>query len=155
MNNKQELYSLINSLLEKNGFVRKKDDWFLESDECVSILGLGKSQWSGQYAIVLSVSVKAISNMKFPPPHKGHIHGFSLENIASNKKKLRDALNFEVRMPVEREKTIASAIEKKAIPFLKEISTIKGIKRSIVNVKDLEFHVLLKLREFLSTFKER
>jgi len=80
--NSNELYKLLNLLLCPEGFVRKKDAYYRDHPDFIVCLGVGKSQWGGQYGSTMGCFYKAFLKEKkgFPKFYQAHVR-FSLRNF--------------------------------------------------------------------------
>lgn len=153
LNNTKELYTLLDTLFLPYGFIRMKDTYYYSTDECICFFSIGKSQLgAGRYDHVMGCFFKAIMNKKedFPVYYKNHLK-YSLRELA-NMKLVKQVFDFEnhTYKGNEREKIIERLIEKKAIPFLKKISTKDGILEAVDEYKDLKYRITGDLAEYLN-----
>ena len=99
LSTKRELVNLLDSLLAPHGFKRKKEDWYRDNGACVSIIGLGKSFYGGQFSIGLAFLLKEANPelLPFPPFHLCHFRK-ALELVVTDPQGLKTALNLENSM---------------------------------------------------------
>lgn len=153
LNNTKELYSFLDKLFIPNGFYRKKDTYYYSNEECICFFTIVKSSLGGgRYDHVMGCFLKElmINKEDFPKYYTNHLK-FSLRHIA-NKKLVQQVFDFENHSYKnnEREKIIETLIEKKAIPFLKDISTKQGITKAVVKYKDLIHYMKGDLQSHLN-----
>lgn len=105
--------------LERAGFLKKSQSWFLNGKDVVLVINLQKSDWNEAYYINIGIWLKALGDMAFPKENQCHLSyraeslfpeqrelillGCSLEK--SNPQMLIDLSNF---------------FENRLIPFLHE-----------------------------------
>ena len=58
ISSKRDLISVLGGLLVPHGFVRVKDDWYLDNGECIAVIGLGKSFYGGQFSLGIDILLK-------------------------------------------------------------------------------------------------
>ena len=152
LNNSKELYIFLDKLFFPQGFCRKKDTYYFTTDECICFFSIGKSSLGGHYDHVMGCFLKKlmINEDNFPKYNMNHLK-FSLRELANRKivKQVFDFENHEYKND-EREKVIKNLIEKKALPFLKEISTQKGILDAVEKYKDLKYWMKGDLGSYLN-----
>lgn len=69
ISSKRDLIRILDGLLMPHGFVRKKDNWYLDNEECVAVIGLGKSFYGGQFSVGIDMLLKKLRPdlLPFPP----------------------------------------------------------------------------------------
>lgn len=148
--NEVELVRLIEVQLSVHGFKRNKKIWFLESEDCYSVLELDKGTWGGNFHLDLSVIIKAIS-IAPPTPNRGEILGWDIESLMPDPLAVKSALNLSdlTMTNSEKEQVIVGALQEYAIPFLKRIRTIEGLKDELIQNKRMRYHTSLALWNYL------
>lgn len=149
--NGKDLYNLIDSLLKPKGFVRKKDTYYLHTSECLCFFSIGKSPFGGHYDHVMGCFLREILKLKdeFPKYYKNHLK-FNIADIAS-KEIVKRAFDLENKEFVkdEREIIIKDLIKNCVIPFLSDVSSVKGIMKALKKYKDLKYYVVSDLQDYL------
>ena len=151
INNKKSLVSLINSLLEPYGFKRVKDDWYLDNIECISVIGLGKSLYGGQFSIGVALLLKQLSPTLLPYP-SFHLCNFrqNIKFIVAAPDELTAALNLENDLlSIDRLRVITEAVVKYAVPFILRLSTKESILLKMQHDEDFSSYCRLELKEFI------
>jgi len=125
ISNQKELYAHIDKILKPYGYIRKKETWYLHTEECICFLTIGKSPFGGRYDNVMGCFLKELydSTDMFPKYYKNDLK-FGIGDIA-NKELVKKVLDLENRdfIDTAREETIKDLIENYIIPFLKDVST--------------------------------
>jgi len=151
LNNTKALFDFLDKLFIPEGFYRKKDTYYFSTDECICFFSIGKSPFGGYYDHVMGCFLKVLMETKeeFPAFNKNHLK-YSLRELA-NKNLVKQVLNFEKHTykENEREKILERLIKSKALPFLKEVSTKKGILEAVEKYKDLKYLIKGDLADFL------
>jgi len=119
LSNTKELYTFLGKLFIPHGFCRKKDTYYLSTDECICFFSIGKSSLGGNYDHMMGCFLKELMIDKddFPKYNMNHLK-FSLRELA-NRKIVKQVFDFEnhAYKNEEREKVIKDLIEKKTLPF--------------------------------------
>lgn len=147
--NKRDIIKLLDALLTTHGFVRTKDDWYLDNQECVSVFGLGKSFYGGQFSLSMGILLKELRPqlLPFPPYHLCHFRGFALEFLMPNQTVLKAALNLENDISnSERVNSISVSINKYALPFILPLNSKQVIAQKIKTDEDFEPYCNLELK---------
>lgn len=152
LNNTKELYIFLDKLFIPHGYCRKKDTYYFSTIDCICFFSIGKSSLGGHYDHLMGCFLKElmIDKDNFPKYNMNHLK-FSLRELA-NRKIVKEVFDFENYMYKndEREKIIERLIEKKALPFLKEISTKSGILNAVNKYKDLKYRMKGELGTYLN-----
>jgi len=145
------LYAFLDKIFNPNGFIRKKDTYYLQAEECICFFSIGKSQFGGRYDHVMGCFLRELHPKEgdFPKFYKSDLK-FSLREL-SNKDKVKKIFDFENQdfSGSQRELIIEDLIINKAIPFLKDVSSIQGIKNSVKKYKDLRYSITGELMDAL------
>lgn len=151
ISNGKELYRFLDSLLVPNGFVRKKDTYYLNTDECICFFSIGKSDLGGHYDHAMGCFLKEIMNEAngFPKYYKSHLR-YSIDSFIGRGMS-RQVFDLENRAYVkdERENIIKEIVEKYVIPFLKKLSSKKGIIDALAEYEDLKYRAIAILKDAL------
>ena len=153
--NKKDLFGIVNSILKPQGYIKKGDTWYLHTEECICFFVLEKSPFAGRYEDLMGCFVKKIfqSTDKFPPYYKKNL-GYNLDQFIG-KDKARNMFDLENQKYSndKRELEIKEVLVSFILPFLKDVSSEKGILKSIKKYKDLEYYVDGELSELLTQIK--
>jgi Domain of unknown function (DUF4304) len=149
--NEKELYKFVDSLLSPEGFIRKKETYYLNYPEFIVFFVLLKSEWGGQYGSAMGCMYKELLKEKteFPRFTKGHIR-YSPSHFVDEDllKRVFDLENNEFKGE-ERELLIKEIIELYVLPFLKEISTVEGLKMAMDKYEDLHHYARVSIKDAL------
>ena len=147
--NKRELIRLLDILLLPAGFVRSKEDWYLDNRECVAVIGLGKSLYGGQFGLGIDLLLKELRPelLPFPPCHLCHFRGLALEFLLPDGERLKAALNLENDLSsAVREEVISNAITKYAVPFVLPLNSKQVLAQEIKTNEDFKPYCRLELK---------
>jgi hypothetical protein len=118
--------------MEKAGFQKKSDCWYLRTQDAVLVANLQKSDYGDQYYVNLAVWLKALGDSTFPKEHHCHIR---LRAVALDRDRQeyweREVFNLEnkdIQDPV-RSELVQSFLVTRAIPFLLSCGSLAGLKR--------------------------
>ncbi|MFT3948783.1 MAG: DUF4304 domain-containing protein [Agriterribacter sp.] len=148
--NQKQLYKCIDEILKPNGFIRKKDTWYLHTTECICFIIFAKSPYAGRYGELMGVFLKEINNEgDFPSYEKAHLK-YNIKWLMDSEK-VKQILNLENNefKDNERENAIRNILENYAIPFIRKLSTKQGIINAISEYDDLVYYARLSLKEKL------
>ena len=111
--------------LKSARFIKKSGSWYLENDETILVVNLQKSNYGDQYYVNLAVWVKALGDATYPKENKCHIC-LRIDSLVDEKA----VKCFDGEKSLSQEKRaalITGLMESKAIPFLMECASLKGI----------------------------
>ena len=148
LSNKRDLVNLLDALLVLRGFRRKKDDWYRDNGACMSVIGLGKSFYGGQFSIGLAFFLKEANPelLPFPPFHWCHFRK-ALELVVPNPQELKTALNLESAMGSDqRTYLITQAVTQVAVPAILQFNSEQNIAQQIITNEDFEPYCKLTLK---------
>lgn len=149
--NKKNLYDIVDSILKPQGYINKKDCWYLHTEECICFFLLEKSPFAGRYEDLMGCFVKNIfeSTDKFPKYYKKNL-GYALEFFIG-KDRARDLFDLESEncSKEEREAEIKSVLINYVLTFLNDVSSEKRILSSIKKYKDLIYYIDGDLSDYL------
>jgi len=152
ISNRKKLYNFIDAILKPLGYRRKKDTWYLHTDDCICFLSICKSPFGGYYEDVMGCFLKEIYDEQdeFPRYYK-HNLVYGIDNVAGNEI-VRRAFDLEKGEFInnEREEIIKDLIENYVVPFLKDVSTKAGIINAVKKYKGLNKRMDLKIKKALS-----
>ncbi|MBP7515762.1 MAG: DUF4304 domain-containing protein [Flavobacteriales bacterium] len=147
--NEADLVRLLEIHLALHGFKRTKKTWYLESDDCYSLVELDKGTWGGNYHLNLNVVLKAWGAK--PSHDNGELLGWGVEVLMPETLRIREALDLSnmTLTSTERDALLIVALEEYAIPFVKRTSTLEGLKEELRRNKRMRYHTSLILWEHL------
>jgi hypothetical protein len=125
LSSKRDLIRLLDSLLVPHAFVRMKDDWYLDNQECVSVIGLSKSLYGGQFYISIAFLLKELSPelLPCPPFHFCHFRQAS-QFIVPDQQVMKAALDLENDVAsADRLRIITLIVTQFAMPLILRLST--------------------------------
>lgn len=150
--NGKALHDFIDSILKKESFLKKKDTWYLSSEECICFFTLKKSPFGGLYEDLMGCFLKELHTPSngFPAFNKNDLK-FCIDNFVDKElvRRVFDLENNEFKEQ-QREFYINEFFELHILPFLKDVSTKDGIKEAINKYEDLIYYVKGRAREILS-----
>ena len=121
----------LSTLLKTHGFKKKSNSWYLDNEECVSVVNLQKSQYGDQFYINLGIAFKTLGTVDFPAAYKCHVQ-FRLEEAIpdSEQDKYKVAMNMEnhSNFPDDRKAIVSTLMEIYGLPMLRESSSAKGVE---------------------------
>jgi uncharacterized protein DUF4304 len=144
------LTDLITRLVKPAGFKRVRDQWIIESDECVGAINLQKSDYSNAYYLNFALSPRAILPEQIPEWVEFGIHGRVTKLPCSNA--IKDALTFSEDAQVIDETAtaaISACFKECLIPFITSHLTLAALRDFLTT--DLAKHFLTsrRMREFV------
>ncbi|UOQ75089.1 DUF4304 domain-containing protein [Hymenobacter cellulosilyticus] len=148
LNTKRDLVKLLDSLLAPHGFERRKDDWYRDNGACVSVIGLAKSLYGGQFSISLAFLLKDVEPglLPFPAFHLCHFRK-ALQFVVPNPQELKVALDLESPMgSIQRIQLITQAVTEVAVPTILQFNSERGIAQQIATNEDFEPYCELSLK---------
>ena len=114
--------------LEKHGFAKKGQSWYLDGKDAIAVLNLQKNDWADEYFINIGIWIKYLREAEYPKAHECHLsHRVeslfpqemeTIHNGCSLEKGTNDALA-----------KLASFIEIKLVPFLRECTEADNLKK--------------------------
>jgi hypothetical protein len=150
INNGKELVTLIDKLLAPNGYIRKKDTWYLNTSECICFFHLAKSPFRGYYEHVIGAFLKEIMEVPsdFPSFNKSHLKYAAGDII--DEKLVEESFDLENRNTgMDREIKIEKIITDVVIPFVIDVSSKESIKNALKKYPELIYQTKVQLREHL------
>lgn len=134
-----------------HGFKRLKKMWYIETDECYSLIEVDKGTWRTFYYLDLNVVIKALMTKSNPSQTEGDLLGWNVEVLMPDPLKIRTALSLADTSITNKEKDalIVTALEEYAIPFLKRVSTLEGLKEELRQNKRMRYHTSAALWDHL------
>jgi hypothetical protein len=151
LSSKRELLNLLDQLLVPRAFIRVKDDWYCDNIKCVSVIGLGKSLYGGQFSISIAFLLKELSPSLLPYPsfHLCHFRQAG-QFIVPNPEGLKEALNLESSIPTtDRICVITAAIIQCVVPTILRLNSKQVIANEIKTNEDFEPYSSLELKLLL------
>ncbi len=151
ISNGKDLFDLVDELLKKEGFVKKKGTWYRHSQECICFFYLHKCPYGGYYEHVFGFFIKQLNHTgkEYPVFYKCNLK-ISLDEFADKELVMR-VFNLENQEFInkEREFLITEFFELYILPFLKEVSSSEGIISVMSKYKDLIYYVDGEAMEYL------
>jgi hypothetical protein len=146
----KELESRIAALLKSEGFKKKSRTWWIEGDECVSVLNLQKSSWGETYYINCGVVVKHLGGNVRPAISSCHLEG-RMEYLMDNPSSLQPNLEFggDPTMDENKIDTVVRLLQTVAIPVLRSWQTVAGVKKWALAQKELNWLITPEMRGLL------
>ncbi|NJM14277.1 MAG: DUF4304 domain-containing protein [Bacteroidales bacterium] len=145
---------MIGSELKPIGFKKKGNLWFIESSDCFSVLELDKSTWGDQFSILLDVVDKKLNkNIEIPKSTDGSFSAWGLEELLVSKEGFKKNLDLEqdtITTDERKKGNIRSIKMGFGIPFLLEINTVEGLKKTLIKNKRLRYHAILPVWNYLN-----
>jgi hypothetical protein len=159
ISSKRDLIRVLDGLLVPHGYVRAKDDWYLDHCECIAVIGLGKSFYGGQFSLGIDILLKELRPdlLPFPPRHLCHFRGYAVEFLMPDHGPLKAALDLENGLTAtERFRTIETAVVDYAVPFLMPLHSKQALaqayraRRNFKCYCQLDLKMALERQGFLS-----
>jgi len=143
----KDLYGFIDTIMKPHGFVRKKETYYLHTEDCICYLVVEKSPYSGKYGLAMGCFYKKLLDAtdKFPDYGRDNLR-MSVSALAD-----RDTVQrvFDLEdnefIKSERETQIAYLIEKCFLPFLNEVNTKEGIVAAIKKYEGHRYQLMADL----------
>jgi hypothetical protein len=104
--------------LEKAGFKKRGQSWYLNGDDSIVIFNLQKCDWEDSYFFNLGIWLKALGEETFPKYNYTHMY-YRLENFFPEEREILVGLNISTENIKSLEK-IEIFLESKAIPFFRK-----------------------------------
>ncbi len=143
ISNGSELMNLVNTLLLAEGYIKKNDTWYKNSEDCITFLSMGKSPYGGRYEQTFGFFLKDLNETgeEYPVFYKCDLKielGYFVDSDF-----VKRVLNLEVKeFPgTEREFIISEWFDLYIIPFLRDVSSKNGIKHAITKYSDLLYYM--------------
>ena len=112
------------------GFIKKGDSWYFNEAETILVANLQKSNFGKQYYVNLAVYVKQFGEERFPKEHKCHIRIRLDAVVTDGTENIFNAEDTSV-FEEERQNAVAQLMQSKAIPFLRRLATVEGIRQMV------------------------
>jgi len=140
----------ITEVVREEGFKRKGQSWYVESQETVCVLNLQK--YGGWHFINLGVLVKHLDDIPFPKEYQCHLR-IRLCRLFPTEEEFHKYLNFEDEaIPADHKvERICDAIKYRGLPTLLSCTSLQGIKDLLQGERRWKFAVNYKLQELLNT----
>lgn len=139
----------ISEELHPIAFKKQGKTWRHDADECVCLLNLQKSQWGAQFYINLGVFVRRLEpQVANPKEHQCHLR-VRLTDLVPDNAEFEQYLNFENEISEEqRIEEIMRSIRNYAVPWLKSVETVDGIRKAVVTGRRTDI-ISLRLKTML------
>ena len=148
ISSKRDLISVLDGLLVPHGFVRVKDDWYLDNGECIAVIGLGKSSYGGQFSLGIDILLKELRPelLPFPPRHLCHFRGYGVDVLMPNRGSLKAALDLENGLTVTERFCVIETGINDAVPFLMPLDSKQALAQAYHVHQDFECYCNLELK---------
>lgn len=143
ISNGKALIDFIDAILNKHGFVKKKDTWYKHTEDCICFFTMGKSPYGGYYDHAFGFFLKDINKTgkEFPIFYKCDLK-INLQFFADYEL-VKRVLNLENRefKAVEREFLITEMFDLYVIPFLNDVGSKDGVKAAMNKYNNLIYYL--------------
>jgi hypothetical protein len=145
-----QLTKIVSKVMKRYPFVKKGNNWYYTSEECISLFNMQKSMYSSSYYLNISSLIKALedTNISFPKEDECHLRTSLPFKDNNNDISLFFDLEKEIN-DKDRESGIEMVLIKCVIHRIYQISTIKGIKQFCVNNPVVVNSMNIKAKNFL------
>lgn len=153
--NTKDLEAIITAQLKPCGFRKKGSNWYLNTDDCVRMINLQKSEWGGQYYLNTAILVTSLDKEQNPLEYKCHIR-VRADFLVPDKAELSKVLDLENHSVPSKKRAefIAGIISDYLIPFLLSLGTLDSIKEAVLENDIVSCRTTLALKRFLFPEKE-
>lgn len=130
------LAEVIDSILSRQDFQRKKKSWYLLNEETIEIVDLQKSDYGDSWYINLAIYLRSLGVEKYPAEYKSHIRS-RLEMLVDDREDYESLTNLGSTMAEDdRRKRFERYFRGYALPWLnagRDVSSIKdGLKNRLI-----------------------
>ena len=143
ISNGKALTNFIDTILNGQGFIKKKDTWYKHTEDCICFFTIGKSPYGGYYDHAFGFFLKDIndSGTKYPAFYRCNLK-IGLEFFADNElvKRVLNLENLEFKNS-EREFLITEMFDLYIIPFLNDVDSKAGVKSAVKKYDDLIYYL--------------
>ncbi len=150
--NGKALILLIDTILNKHAFIKKKDTWYKHTDECICFFTIGKSPYGGKYDHAFGFFLKDLNKAEkeYPVFYKCDLK-IGLEFFADTElvKRILDLENQEFQN-TEREFLITEMFDLYITPFLDEVGSKEGIKSAVKRYDNLIHYLKIDALNYLN-----
>jgi hypothetical protein len=154
--NGKELRTFIDNLLKPHGFIRMKDTWYLNTDECICFLVVSKSIYGGRFESGVGCFYKKVFKGEelYPVYYKSNLR-YGIDDLVGGHigdDIVKKAFSFRHQdfTGQQREEIVANLIENYVILFLLLITTGDGIKKAVKKYRSLKNRIDGETLEALS-----
>lgn len=138
------------------GFVKKSNNWYLETEETILVVNLQKSQYGEQYYVNCGVTLKSFGGDPFPKEHLCDIR-FRLSSVVPSEKheECERALNLENNIFSEEERKIAvtKLFELYGLSLLLDCKSIASAASAYKTGRLPDWTVSKKIADLMSAMK--
>ncbi len=150
--NKKDMYEFVDKLLIPEGYIRKKETYYKNNKETITIFVLDKSEFSGKFENLVGCFFKSMmeGRNQYPKYYQNNLK-FTLQNIVTKSLLVDKVFDLDNNSfdKNEREKYINDLIIKYGLPFLDLISSSDGIIEAVKKYENLFYTIDVKLRKKL------
>jgi len=143
------LQGFLKPVLKDAGYKKKGATWHCQDEEFVRVLNIQGSQWSTSFYLNLGIYIRALGDESTPTEYKCHIRQ-RIDGIVPDRAEAFRLLDFnEAIDPIEREKGIKEIVSDYGLKWLKEKSSIEGLKQYLTHEKKHGLPISKKVWPFL------
>ena len=124
----KEFKTVFGNVAKANGFLKIFGGWYKESEECIAILELQKSNFGNYYQLNIKIFIQGIFDRTYPPS-KDLIKS-SIGHVNSNEtKEYKNVLDFDEPLDDNlRTERLEELFKNHIVPFTNKTLTKSGIK---------------------------
>jgi hypothetical protein len=149
--NGKALLELIDTILKKEGFIKRKHTWYKHTEECICFFTIDKSPYGGYYDHATGFFIKELnaSGQEYPVFYKCDLK-IGLDQLTDRDlvKRAFDLENQEFAS-TEWEFILTELFELYVVPFLNDVSSKDGIRSAMNKHQDLIYYLNGDAREYL------
>jgi len=136
--------------LEKAGFVKRGQTWYLDGKDVLIAINLQKSNWSELYYVNIGFWLKGLGEATFPEFYDCHLH-YRIHDFFPEKSDLIFASCSLDESTLEKLDEFSRFMEDELIPFLKECTDVQKL-RELMALGKLDKGLIRKeARQYLSS----
>jgi Domain of unknown function (DUF4304) len=105
--------------LERAGFVKKGQSWYLNGKDTIIVVNLQKCDWDELYFINIGIWLKAFGEESFPQDNKCHL-SYRAESLFPNQRELILLGSNLVKSDIQMLAALSEFISNQLVPFLQE-----------------------------------
>ena len=129
---KQEFKKAIHQSLVLHGFQKRKDNWYVESDDTIALVNLQSSNYTSRYYVNLAAWIKVLGTERNPKEWKCPIR-IRLDAAYPNERdRIERVFDLEDDRLTDddRKNEITSILECLVVPFISKFHSIESLQRA-------------------------